>query len=498
MFELDNFIKEKKLNISLDIKDLETTPSLFIDYVGISYDNYQVYKLKTNPSDLDNYLANSMFDISIITELQTIWLKKSNASKTGFPHNTMINVINTLKKDTSYKFDKLLLKIEETIKANTINTDSFKMIFETYKTLSYEKPLSVQLGSTRRQEIYSTFTSKPNTSEYLEIVIMQIINGINVSGTFNEEQIKIIAENIEYYASYGDLLINNLEWGIPLLGQVLCYLTKHPVGTSKLSIKNILPLFENIKNQIQVNEQELLNRLDKWSKYAKEITFDEIETIIPISTFFKYSVTIKNDLTNHLNKIAIEKLTTIQKDALYQNRQKPNDYWVGALIYLIEVIDNQSIPDNIIEYGKMLLNDIAAGKQAIPTQDELSQKIIDKLNKKRTAALIKDIRNEFCNGNYIINQKLFIYLESWLRLQGDLLYRSADVVRTIIAPVLDASDCLDVIISNSDYYTQIINSAEDDATDLKDKIVDIMKINKESALVEFAKKIGVNIAESNE
>jgi hypothetical protein len=137
----------------------------------------------------------------------------------------------------------------------------------------------------------------------------------------------------------------------------------------------------------------------------------------------------------------------------------------------------------------MLISDIASGNQVIPKSSDLFQKIIDKLDRKETGAHIKDIRDSFCNSQYKITPQLFIYFEIWFERQGDLLSRSADVVHKIIEPVINNDDCLNIIISKTDYFAKIINNAGDDATGIRKQIKEKLLTSEDDELVKFANKI---------
>jgi hypothetical protein len=487
--KLERYVKENNLNILIELKELEVESRAFVDFVGVASDKYSAYKLSTNPDELNECLA-SMFDVSNGDRIW--WRKDSENTMSGFSHVKMKNVLSSLKKNKIYKFDKLFTKIEEIISGNDINANTFMPILDAYKILSEVKPLSVRFNSNTLRGIWNAYSTQIETPEYLEIIAIQTAYGTHtLTEVFEEKQIKIIAENIECYTTYGDMLKRCTAQNYPMLNQVSSYLTKKSVGESKLSIKEILPLYIRIKNQIQVSDQEFLSRLNGWSTDAEKITKDEIQIIIPDANFFQYSVAVKNALTDHLNKIVTEVLFEISSDTIYQQLQTVSNYWSVVINTFIDTEYLRNLPDNLTEFGKKMLDDIAAGRQTIPSLDSLHQRIIDKLDRRRTATHIKDIRNKFCNEQYVMTPQLFKYFESWFEQQGDLLSRPADVVSKIIKPTISDANCLNMIISKSDYYAKIINQAGDDATDLKERFVKILETNNDNGLIEFAKKIGV-------
>jgi len=473
---LSNFINEKNLGINIDdyIYELECNAVEFIKYVVVAKDDYGTYKVKTKPDELDVHFAN------------LIPKDMSNC-----------DVIDYLAKDDAYSFEKTLQKIANTIEQDTngqiINAHNFKAILSIYKILSKEKPLPTQLNSYHRSNILNSITSTKNTIEYLEIVTIHIANGTNIDVNLDDEQIKYIAENIEYYADYGHLLKLCAANNIRILNKVLTYLTETPVPNSRLSIMETLPLFETIIAKIQVSGEVFLNRLSGWSKYAKEeITKTNINELLRFPNFFKYSITTRNNLTDHLNKTIVAALSDIPCSVLYQQRHNVNDYWMTVITHLIDSNYLKTLPDNLTELGKKILDDIATSRQSIPNHDDLFQKIIDKLDRKNTSAHIKNIRDEFCNGKYSINAPLFRYLAPWFEQQGDLLTRSADTVRRILDPIIADASSWDIFASNPEYYANIVNNAGDDAIGFKKKVKQQLEKNGGDQLLVFAEKINMD------
>jgi len=469
--DLDTFLRSSNIGIKItdNLTDLEKMPEVFVDYVLSAKEDYPLYKLTVKPDALAKYLSDRVTD------------KYSD-----------LEVLKYLIKDKKYPLDEVKIKIEETVKnQQLIKKNNFKPLFDAYKILSNEKPLEVQLSPTQRQNIWNVLASNPNTPEYLEIVTIQIANGTNVGGSFDDEQIKYIAENLDYYANYGELLINSLSWNIPILKQALKYMTKNKLGF-RLSLEKVLPNFFEIKSNIGVTESILFEQFNRWEKYKNSITKDSIQSIFQnIPQFFQCSYATNNDLTEYLNKTIIETLSSIQSDALYQQRQQPNNFWNIVINNLIDTVFLKLLPDNLTELSKRYLDDIAASRLTIPSTNDIIYKLIEKLDRRKTTAHIKDIRDKYCNSQYNINPQLFIYFESWFEKQDDLKQVANRATHRIIEPVINDSKCLNRILAKPDYYAEIINAAGDDATTLKETINNKIKNNADATLLSFAKKIGV-------
>jgi len=470
--DMDDFIKSNDIDIKIadNLTDLEKEPEVFVKYVLCTKENYPIYKLTTKPEALSEYLSYSIIE-----------------------NPSVLEVLKYLINDKNYQFNEVKIKIEETIQnENLIKESNFKPLFDAYKILSGEKPLEVQLNQTQRQNIWNVLASKPNTLEYLEIVAIQIANGTNIGGTFNESQVKNIAEQMDYYAIYGNLLINNLSWNIPILSQVLKYMTENKLG-HKLSLEKILQMFFDIKNNLNVTEQVLLKQLNRWDG-KQLITSNNIQQVIPNAQFFQFSTAIKNNkLTDYLNTTIIQALANITIDTLYQQRQQPNYYWNVVIKNFIDTDFLKSLQDNLTELGKRYLDDIAASRLAIPNTNDIVYKLIEKLNRKKTKETITNIRNQICNNvpGYNIDINKFSFLHKWFEKQGDLLSRAGDVCQYILSPIANDDNCLKVIIENADFYVNIINSAETQASTFKSCIKNRLLNSTDTSLISFAKRIGI-------
>lgn len=471
--EIDNFIVENGLSCSLPISECTLSSKQFVDFITVSEEKYNDYQIKTDPILLDKYLA-------------------------GLLPNEQIDVRNVslLNNDPTYTFPTLFSVIEKHIMSPLdINISNVGMIFSLYRILSKEKPLTHKLDASKVTQLLTELESKPeniNSSGYYDVLTMRLVQGKNVSLISNGE-ISKVAEVIEYYQNYGDLLISNSTWNIPLLNKVLAYMTTSKIG-EKLSLEKVLPQFTNIKTQINVTEEQLLNRLSDWKDQApKAITKSNIQTIIPDASLYEFTSAITNDLTTYINKTAVEALSDISTDDLNTQRSQIGTYyWHVAIKNLIKSELMKELPNNLTEFGKLILTDIANGTQSLPLSNYLEE-IINKLDKRRTSTTIKDTRNLFCNSQANMDVEKFKFLESWLRRQGELIARSGEVVDKILNPVISHSECRKIIIENSDFYIPLIKDAGDAAFDFNEKLSIIIKEKTDQSVISFASNLGLDI-----
>ncbi|MDY0173933.1 MAG: P-loop NTPase fold protein [Bacteroidales bacterium] len=476
---LESFLKFNNIEIEIadNIVELEKDPKTFVDFVLSAKSDYTLYKMKTNPKKLSAYLSENVIE-----------------------QYSVLEVIEYLREDKRYTFNEVKDQIEKAIqKPDVLKKNNFKPLLDAYKALSPYNLLDVQLNIQQRQTIWEAFKSEPDTSEYLEILTIQIANGANISHKCNDKQIEYIANNIEYYAIYGDILINSIRWNNPLLNQVLKFMIKNKLGT-ELYLEDVLPKFIDIKNRLEVEESTLLEHLNRWEEQKREITVDNIKNIL-INTpqFFLYSKKTNNKLTNYLNTTIIEALSRVTKDTLYKEVQQPNSFWSVIINSLIGTDFLRSLPDNVTEIGKQLLDDVAGGRLQVPQSNSTVYNIIDNLDRKFTKETITQIKNEICNNKsgYNVDPNKFQFLHEWLESQGDLASRAGDVCQYIFTPVVNDENSLKIMIQRADFYVPIIKAAKSQANSFKQKIESQLSKNSDQKLVEFAKKIGVEINEQD-
>lgn len=469
--DLSAFLKDNNIDINLTeyLDEIKKEPKTFIDYVFKSKGHYLQYKMSTNPTNLSSYLVNSI---------------------TENPAN--LYVIQYLVKDSKYGFEPVVKQIEKTIREDLFaNESDFKYILDAYKVLSNQKPLYAKLSSSQQQKIWNTFVTRRDTPEFLEIATLRIAQGSNIGDYISDDQIPYISEQIEFYDRYDTLMINNLSWDYPILSKILRNMTEERIGVN-IDLTKILPRFSQIISSNDFSEVDFIEQLNSSGGNKESIDTKNITDIVCDPIFFKYSSMTKNELSDYLNRIIVELLSTIQYSGLYQQINNGNDYWTIVINSFIDTDFLKILPENLTNVGVSYINDIASGVQSIPTRDMLIYKIIDKIDKRKMPSHIQDIKDAYCNGKYSINSMTFSYFYPLFKKYGRLKDSANRVVHRIIEPILDNSDCINILINDQDYYAEIINAAGEDATQFREMFNKKLKENISDAnLLSFAEKIGV-------
>ena len=484
--EIEWFIAQNELSCDfvslIDAKEVE--PKIFIDYIQVANKTdvfprnnapanaYEYYQIKTNPEALDTYLSELL--------------------PNNFRH---ADIVKALKDNSAYTFTTLLQTITNCIITKNINKDNVGAIFASYRLLASdeERPLSATLDSSFVNQLHSEVEadgSNIQESGYYDLVAMQLAHGRDVS-LIKGCDVKYVAEIMDYYIDHGDLLINSVEWDIPLLNETLQYAVNNKLG-DKLLISDILPQFENIKNRIGVTDEAFIEHLAEWNNNLDEhINKNNIKNVIPNASFYSLTTQISNLLTDHINKIAIEALSEINTETLYAQRANySSDYWLVATNHLLAQIS--SLPDNLTEFAKKILVDISSGSQSINPLPDLFEKIFGMVDRRKVKSTITNIRNEFCNGKVSINSTKFKFFESWLRLHGNLNGRAGEVLDKIVKPIITDSTCQSLILQNKKFYIDLIHTTGDDAYELKNNLKVIVKQNVSEQFIEFVNTVITN------
>ena len=208
--------------------------------------------------------------------------------------------------------------------------------------------------------------------------------------------------------------------------------------------------------------------------------------VIVDASLYDLTTRIDNKLGRTINQSAIKALSKVPAGALYGRRMYSSDYWNVAIAYLLKVMD--SLPDNLIEFCKMVFRDIALGRQE---PDQLPDYLISMISRldSRIESTVIDIKNRFCNGTQSINPAKFWFFEPYFILYGNLMESPDDVVNQIILPVIDNEDCRTLILQQGDFYIDLINKAGDSSNEIRTRFRQMITPDSSPELIAFVKAI---------
>ena len=234
------------------------------------------------------------------------------------------------------------------VDANNGKKESIKTIYKRLKEI--ERPVAKRLDDAQIQSFFSS--TKGTDDFYYDLICMRIsrLNKfiLNLQPTINtvlksteDGLVEKIAERIEYYISYGDILLNVEKMNYPLYNEVAKRLTERSYGVSKIDIVSVLQKYDAIKSNLAIDANILIGRLNELCyETLANITTKNVNTI-PIS-YFEDAIGINNDLTTYCIEIARQYLNTKTKED-WKQAIVDNSYDVKML--MIVKLDSQSCFD---------------------------------------------------------------------------------------------------------------------------------------------------------
>ncbi|RXJ88388.1 hypothetical protein CRV01_13295 [Arcobacter sp. CECT 8983] len=494
--ELDGFIKKEAIEFNLqdNIKEIKVENDVFLDYLQTAGKDYETYKLTTAYEKIDTFVENK-----IPGEIKNLHL---------------VDLSNIL---SECDFQNTKKKIETIITSNQLTKDNFYQLLSIYKSISEDKPLAQIVTMPNLYQLLEKVTEED--LGFYDLVALRIKYSnqyrhntcsaqpqlwqdrlIDTLELNDEKTVKEVAKQIEYYISYGDLLLLSITWQKPLLKEVCKDLVFHRYsGMRRMDIKESLKNFENIKTSLDISEEDLLNSFERWTKFAKdEITQENIQEVITDYEFYNYSVSISLNLTEYINKTIEAFINSLEQESLIEEWNDNSSYIYNTLHIFMKQNKIKKLPDNVFNALKEILVQISKSETVLSEENSIWSFFIDNADKKKLTPTIKDIRDYFIRENNIDCAK-FQFFEKLFREIGDLNDKSGDVTRTIFTKIISSDDCLNIILGNEKFYSEIINAAGDDAENFKDIFLNKFKVDNENTKLKiFAKKINVNVEEKKE
>ncbi len=449
----------------------EVDAESFINFVELAKGTYSQYKIVCKQDDLNGYLSG--LNVDQLSSLSTIPFIKNEYDLTAYSDH-LVSLVDV----------------------NVGKKENIRIIYEKLKEI--ERPIEKKLPDA---QIHSFFRNTKETDDfYYDLICMRIsrLNSFhpNFQNAFNTVMNKIeddfvenIAERIEYYINYGDILLNVGNMNYPLFNEVAKKLTENSYGVSKIDVISVLQKYDVIKSNLAIDANLLLGRLNElYDETLVNITTDDIR-IIPI-IFFEDAVKVENNLTIHCLRIAETYLNGKAKENWKQSIVE-NDK--DTKILLITKFDIQTCFDAF----KELLVEKAKGNC-----DGLSKEIVADMielfesNRRELLSAFNDVRDCFCGGSCTMTKELFDFYGEWL-LKYSKLEENTSTLRTIFpSAVLDKNENVQLILKNKDKMVRIVEKAGSENKDFKDKIKSLLESNHKDSedFKEFAKAIGVELS----
>ncbi len=455
--ELDAFVKEKKLNVILGplLKDLSLAPEAFIDYVVVAKNKYADFKVRCDNAALDKYLTGKVSDGYLGTEV-------------------LLYIID------NYDFPLLLNEFETIISSTKLGSGDVEKLFTAYKVVSKgTNPLRVKLDDAAISSLFAL--SDVDTPGYYELSAMRLARSPDFAGTGAHTQailtitetslIEQVADRIEYYLSFGEILKQSVLFSTPLLRAVAKRLIENGAKGRKVDIAEILPLFDRIVDAVETTDQQLFAAFNKMSTTIKGVLNpDNIQTLLPGFRVYDAALAAKNELSSIVLETALRFIEDQDTDIYREWFADESSYGLQLLHFLLRTGSLLKMPNKALDAYKERLGDISRGTVEPPvSRPEIWREFYAHVDKRQIEGTIKNIRDAFLSDVTITAGK-FLFFEELLRTQGDLPEKPGDVVRRLLTPVAREGLCSFRIIQHKGYYLGILAHAGNNLFDFVKEI----------------------------
>ena len=477
---LHKCIQENNLGIDTlpMLTDIKKPPEIFKDYVGAAQSDYKKFKLKCEESGLHTYIINRIPD--------------------GLDGLSVLSIVAG-----DYDFAPVVQRLKKEVTSGSLTAQNVGPFYKIYRALSKEKPIKA-LKPDWLENLLSQV--EDDSDAQFDLLAMRLAAGSefpNIGGISEsilddtgEDTVTRIAERIEYYGDYDDLLSSYLSWQQPILKAVLTNIMLDRDADSKLIITKVLQDYSALKSALDFAPEDFMKKLDGWSENAEEsITVENISDHVTDYLVFEDAVEVDCDLTRHLIETARKWLVSLGVDEWRNALRDVESYIFNVTYHLLAAGKLKRVPDNAVTVYRDLLIEVAKGEFQMD-EDNGWGVFYTNTHKGKLKATAKNIRDLFIS-KVSITPDQFMFFSDLLLNHGALGQERADVARKILTPVGDDDECLKFIVNNDQQFIPILNDAGDDAADFKDIVRQkLAALQADEELIRFAKAIGVDADDS--
>ena len=443
------------VNIFKLLPEKVTTVENFISLVNAKKSGYKPYKISTIGFNLNNSLSKR--DSENIEDL---------------------NVVQYLIDD--YDFEKLKKSIIQRIQENTSDFTYLSKLYPILKYLVKSRELiQMHLSDSELNTLYSQSESEDDFG--FDLIAIRLARGDSFRVAHQNhldaelersttQLVNKVAERIEYYIHYGDLLKMSTSFINPLMLGVVQNIVENEYQTKTADIKELITLFDQISDVNSLSPEVFITNLDGWDTPEFESSFFKS---IPES-FWKETLKSETQLAKKSLSALKKYFDELSEDEWVEVFTNTEDKDFG-LIKLTNYNDWNSFALSAIE--RVILN---ACKNGVVNNENGLNSILQSFESigKDLTDVFKNVRDEFLSGRAKMNTDVFSFLGERLFQYGVLEEKGADVFRTIlIASLLSEEACLLILNKHSVRIKDLLKAKKDQgAVSFREAIIDRFKI----------------------
>ena len=445
---LHETIGEMKNDILL-VQKKEVSPEVFMQLILEREDEYSEYGLVVKQDAFDDYLVG--LDQNELANKSFYGFVKDGLDLPKYTKKIkelFINNVNNISIETS------LLKRVKEIESRPFDISGY---------INDMQILNLCNSLTIKDEMYS---------DAIAMLIDRYENNGNLqnyynshTNVFDESFAKKVAECIQYYITYGNLLLKAGNLGTSnFVSQITKELTINSYGTSQMDIKQSLLKYDTIHNNTKIEPNLLLNKWNKWIKYAyKNVNVGDVHNM-PLS-LFEQCIQISNELTAYCLSLAKEYLASIDQTSWSSSLHKED-----FNLKLLKIHHPEQLPFFIDAFKESLRN-YATGDSSEKILPATVEKVIDILKEQNydLKVIFREIRDVFIN-NANINKDKLKYFGKWLFEYGRLQDKQESLNKILRSEFLDDNEIVALILKYPDYAIAMVMKSKDNS-DFVNKLI---------------------------
>lgn len=416
------------------LHETKTTPDLFVSFVSRAKNTYGEYKISCPMEEVDEYLSQMLFD-----ELEEL------------------DFVRHLPKEEKAKLCSFWQALRDKINVAR-NTEEATILLRQWVDLGMRDTSSGR-EPLMSDSLIQTLYEDEDKCPFLEYCLICIYISQGKARTIpamedilreeNEELSKEIAQYIQIFVTYEDLLLMHSEMGeYPLYRGIVRTLITNKLG-KHLSVEKVLPQYKEISQTIGVSEAELLT---EWNHHPKNGITEETTQRIPVEFFSEGTEAQHLELVSHCKQVAVEDLRSIElvdwKDHFLDRSHE----------YMLLIAIKCDCPNAYEAFKQTITTELS--EQEIILSNETYEELVSLFNgqRKRWGSALQTARDRYSEMGRNITPDLFLRYGTDLIKQGDLSQKPSAIPTLLPTVLLTKPETL-VILNENSHDVDLILSA---------------------------------------